>query len=207
MNGRYQFVGLLGLCGLLATGCGAPELELVFDIPAPYGEQVQEVTLDIYEPRGAEAFDCEAVAFQTVDDGVLRATRVEQSVLREQFDVPLADIERTATKLFVATGYDATGVALVKGCAQIDVVDKNLSVTIPAEPVAEVVLVNSPSLSRTIGTPLDGPITLRVVDVQGTPLAGVALTWEIHGAGGVASTDQTLAQGVIRSKKTTRLTK
>lgn len=188
----------VGLAAALAlfTGCGTPELELVFSVPPPYGDAIQEVVLKIYAPRGSSAFDCEALAFGRVEEGVSRGSLVDEIRVRDEGVLPLSDVDRAGDKVFLVDGLDAEGAAVVRGCEMLGEVDRDVTVTVTAEPATRLSLVDAPSLSRPVGAPLEGPITLRVTDVLDVPIPELLVRWELIGVGGVASTGEVRTDGL-----------
>ncbi len=172
---------------LTAVGCGPPKLDLVFAIPEAYSDSVQQVVMQIYQPRGAAAFGCEALAFGQVEEGVLRGSLVGEVVVRDDGILPLADIDRSSTKIFSVQGLDEDERAVVRGCGVVGDLSESASVTIQAEAVAFVRLIKSPDLSKTIGASLDGPITLGVRDAADQPLIQARVTWALEGVDGPAS--------------------
>jgi hypothetical protein len=186
----------LPLMVVALAGCGAPELAVEFEVPAAYVDAVREVQLSIYAPRGAAAFDCDALAFGEVDEGVLRGSLVEEAFLRDgAVEAPLSDVDRLADKLLLARGNDADGEPVVVGCAALGAVEADLQVVIAAAPVPEVRLVDNPKLSRFIGEALDGPVIMKVTDRAGVALAGTDVLWSVEGAGGLASQGQGVTDG------------
>lgn len=189
-----RWASLLSLF-LLTAGCGAPRLDLVFSVPDVYGDAVQKVVLQTYQPRGASAFGCEELAFGQVEQGVLRGSLVDEVVLTDEGVYPLADIDRVGTKVLLIEGFDANDEAVVRGCTELGTITQDEAVTVLGEPVAKVKLIDAPSLSRVIGSAIDAPIALGVVDVKGRPLATLQIFWEVVGVQGVASMGQAVTDG------------
>lgn len=184
---RMTLATLATLAAINATGCGEPTLDLVFVIPQAYSPSVQQVVLQIYQPRGASAFGCEALAFGQVEDGVLKGSLVGERVVRDDGLLPVADIDRSSTKIFAVLGLDADERAVVRGCAEVGELSESATITIQAEAVAFVRLVESTDLSKTIGASLDGPIVLGVRDAAGEPLPQAPVGWVLEGVNGPSS--------------------
>ncbi len=179
------------LCLLAAmvcsASCGSASLDLVFSVPQPYGDAIKQVDLRIYQPRAASAFDCDALAFGQVEDGVLRGSLVQEVSVTNEGVLALAQIERQGDKVVFAQGLDAQDRPVVRGCVQVAGIEEGATITIPGEPVAKVSLIDAPSLSKTLGESLDAPVALGVSDIAGRPLPVVPVLWAVEGVAGVAS--------------------
>jgi hypothetical protein len=171
----------LALAGLLAA-CGDPTVQVSFEVPAAYREQVQSVELHIVEPsEGDDSFTCDDIAFQTVPADTVELETVKTFVERDGESVALSDIPREGTKLFFIEGLDADGLPVVAACESVGVIDDDVTVTLIGEPTAFVKLpIHDPGAPF----PVDEDLRVGVVDIDGTALGGLRVEWTTTGPGG-----------------------
>jgi hypothetical protein len=180
----------LALFGLFAAACGETELRLQLEIRAPYNEEVSSVTLQIIEPAPAAPFSCEDLAFGNVEDDVIAFARVGE-ISTGALQTDLSDISREGQKIFWIDGLGDGEERIVTGCVEVGEITDTETIRIFAEPIARVTVPADTSLSALLGQPLPKPIALRVRDVLGRPIAGVAANYSVEGVAGTGSSGQT----------------
>lgn len=172
-------MGLL-LAGVsLGSGCQDPQVSIEFIVPSDYVPSLQSISLEVFTPPVADPFDCADVAFGRVDDKTLAASLVREIVVRGGATVDLSGIPRLGDKILIARGLDDQDIAVVAGCVALADIETDVFVPIVGFPI---VSVDVPALA--IGNPLPDRVAVLVRDVQGRPVSGVPVQWEVLGPGG-----------------------
>ncbi len=181
----------------LASACADPTIAIVFQPPT--GVALSRVELKYLEPPPAEPFTCDDLAFGYVDQRRL-ALSIQQSITVEKSGAAtaLSQLNRTAPKVFWATGFDQNGESVAAGCAELGVVTAATTVTIVGEPTVRVSAVTDTlSVSgRDGGVP---PIEVTTAGVSGKALTGIRAQWRALGPNDSGTTGEaTSADGRLR---------
>jgi hypothetical protein len=163
---------------IVASGCSDPTLTVQIDVPAAYRAQVATVSLADYELADVT---CDAIAFGDVAPQILDGALTTQVETTPGAATALAGISRIDHKVLVARGLDAGGALIVAGCATLDVIDGDARLAIGTVPAAIVTIdPRKPDLPFTDKT----PISARVIDALGNPLADRWLVTRVYGPRG-----------------------
>lgn len=108
----------------------------------------------------------------------------------------------SSTGLVTAVGTGSTTVLASQGGVSASV--PVTVVTATADPAA-LNMVSGNSQSGTVGSVLGNPLTVRVTDDGGTPLAGVAVSWTVVSGGGQLETAQAVTDGAGNASAAWRL--
>ncbi len=176
--------GLLVVAAMAAQclACDDPGIQIVFNVPEPYRDEVVSSSLQILMPPDGEPFGCEDLAFRAVDEDVLRANLSQEIFIEAGEDVRLAGIERVAPKVIVARGFDVYGAAAVVGCERIGEINEHVRVTIDGEPTAMATISDRVADGGDNNLPTE--VHLTITDIFSEPMAGAEARWTAVGPGG-----------------------
>ncbi len=162
---------------LALIACDDPELDLAFEVPPAYRDQLASVQLRLLRPPPALPFDCEALAFGEVGQDSLRSSLERQVGVLPGEEAPLGALDRRSPTVALAEGLDASGTAIVIGCLEVVEVTDRRPRVIRGEPVAALSLAAGATLAVDQGAALSAEA--RVVDRLGNRLAEVAVRWTV----------------------------
>jgi len=172
--------GGFAVCCLAAwAGCSDARVSLETEIPEPYGTAVAELSLRVLLPPMANPFDCDQVALDVVDTATLDLSTIQRVVTQAQGGLTLAPVPRTGRKLFLLEAFDASGLPIVAGCAEVGEVDGDLSLRIEGEPVPVI-----DTEDHVFDQPLPTALAIRLTDQFGRPMTSFFVEWEVAGPAG-----------------------
>ncbi|MCU0665152.1 MAG: hypothetical protein MUC50_22855 [Myxococcota bacterium] len=175
MLNRVLRIGVWLTCAIGWCACEEPRLDVRFDIPAHYQEDVEQIALQVLRPSDDTdaSFSCEDLAMGEVPQDVLRASQVQEVRVQRGEAANIADLDREGRKVLFARGITATQETIVAACDEVGDIASDTTVRLAAEPVT-VLQANSSS-----------PLRVSVRDVLGTSLGSVEVHWRSVGADGV----------------------
>lgn len=168
---------VLAIAALVVVGCSDPTLAVQVEIPDAYRDQIANVVLFDYE---LDDLTCDAIAFgdvpaQKLDGALTTKVKVTGS------SAGISGLSRTEHKVLVAHGLDANDQLLVAGCVAVDLVDGADAVTINTEGAA-IVTIDPRRPDQAFN---DAPISVRVLDGLGKPLARRWIVSRVFGPKGL----------------------
>lgn len=145
------------------------------DIRVPSGFQVTKLELQVMQPPGGDAFDCDDLAFGFVADSVIDASTTRAVEIGRFDEAPLGSLERRRRHLFHVRGHVEDELGVLEGCVDVESLDTSEPLVLAMEPIVDVAGDGTP-----IDTSIDGPIRaveLRLTDMFERPVAGVPVRW------------------------------
>jgi hypothetical protein len=119
--------------GLIAVGCGDPDLTLRIRIPTAQQSTTDVVAVELYEPSATQPLDCDAMAFDTVPQRAREISRI-RTVYLDEGSGPIGPVDRLSTTLVVAHALSATSQSIASGCAAIAPFRADLTLELELEP-------------------------------------------------------------------------
>jgi len=174
----------LPLLILAISACSDPSLQISFDVPEPYRDNVDSVALQIIVPPAAGMFTCGQLAFQEVSAETVEVNTVQSVVVDADASLPLSGIPREGQKLIYLRGLDSEGLAVVAACVEVGTVDDATTITAVGEPTT--ILTFNPVAA---GAPLRN-LPVHVQDTIGD-LADVEVRWRVVGPKGITKNGDT----------------
>lgn len=174
---RWAFArARIAIPALVLSACG-DDISLRVAVDHPADVTVDLTTVTVYESANLSCID---VAFARVGGDELDAAKVtEQSVSSDgEITGALTGISRVDHKVIVARGYSDTGAWITAGCAEQDVVDETITITIDTMPtvIAATVLdidQSDPFLA-----------VLATTDATGKAVSDRRVAWTVYGPAG-----------------------
>jgi hypothetical protein len=166
--------------GLIAVGCGDPDLTLRIRIPTAQQSTTDVVAVELYEPSATQPLDCDAMAFDTVPQRAREISRI-RTVYLDEGSGPIGPVDRLSTTLVVAHALSATSQSIASGCAAIAPFRADLTLELELEPTIAVEL-TGPRATAPIGETIAK--TVSVADLDGNPRQNTELRWIAVGARG-----------------------
>jgi hypothetical protein len=161
---------------VVSAGCaGDPSVSVRFEVPAPYRDLVDAVSLEVL---ASEELDCDAVALGNASAQEQASARVAEALVRQPGDeAPLSGIPRTGSKLFVARALSVSDQLIAAGCAEAGTIDGNREVVIEGELALTLGARDLPSAG-----PLPEQVTILVSDARGSPVEGAPALQTVYAA-------------------------
>ncbi|HTR50811.1 MAG TPA: hypothetical protein VMJ10_08905 [Kofleriaceae bacterium] len=170
-----KWLGAAAALALLAGGCSSdPELHVT--VTNPTGVTVATTTITDYESPSLGCTDVE-FAWLPADQLAALAVATETIGSMGQVSGSLDGISRTAHKVIVARGYGSDGGLVAAGCAEQDVVDGSVEVSIDT-----VEAVNS---SIEVPMMAGSAVSVFVTDSNGVKLSDRPVSWTVYAPSGV----------------------
>lgn len=181
----------------LAACNNPPQVQITFIVPPQLSPCVGLVQATVLEPKEV-GFSCDDIAFSRVPKDVLIGSAVVQLNSTPNGTLPVGFVDRSAQKIFLVTGLDDAGLAVVQGCTDAGEIDDDTVVNVPAEPATLASWMTTQGLGGTIGSgtfDLEGTVVGLCPAGGGSPLSGIAAEWSIDpttglGTGGGATSGQ-----------------
>ncbi|HWM87638.1 MAG TPA: hypothetical protein VNO33_17415 [Kofleriaceae bacterium] len=173
--------GVIALAAL-AAACTDLSVDVSFDVPDEYEEEVASIAIDVLAP-GDEEWACEHLEFGQVDEVTLGSMLVDQAQLerdspRDDFD----SVPRTGRKLFYARGYNALGQLVTAGCAEHGLVDGEVDVEIAGRPAVYLSVQKTTLRSGELES-----VRIGISDARTQPLPGVTARYRVVAATGATT--------------------
>ena len=192
MGYYFQFVALMLVLASAFWACGSDFVQIDFEVPMEYRDQVETVSIRIVTPSSIEPFTCEDVALGSVSTNVLIASTVSEVVSVDTGHIDVSGIPRNGTKLIIAMGLDNQALPIVAACAFLGDIEEPLTVKLDVEPSSVVVVPEIP-----FGEPFPDTLTITISDVFAQALADTLVQWTVVGP---APTEESqLATGQTRT--------
>jgi hypothetical protein len=162
--------------GLVAACSGDPELHVT--VTHPPGLAIASTTVTDYE---SASLSCEDIEFQRQTSEELAAVEIASETILASGSTSggLHGISRTANKVIVARGFDATTQLIAIGCAQHGVVSGNAEVAI-ATFAAATASIGLPDAQQ----PDQTQVLVTATDPSGMLLDGRPVSWTVYGPAG-----------------------
>lgn len=175
---------------MLAMACGDPSIQVRFEVPERYRDDVEAVSLQVLVPPAAGMFDCDDIAFREVDSEVVNLATVQSLLTRDTGHIDLSGIPRLGPKLFFLQGLDAMDTPLVAACAEVGDITDDAAIDLVGEPTAVVALPPGDP-----GAPPPASFMVTVADSRGDPVRAIETRWTVTGPGDEISTGSTNTDG------------
>ena len=189
---------VLAVAVLLTAACTEPALNLGLDIPASYRSSVTAVEVGLLEPTSRSNFNCSQIAFGQVSEEAIRVSLERTWVVVPGQDTPLIDIDRRATKIIVAEGFDFLGQSLVKGCLELGEVMDDAEQILRVQPLSDLEILTGSPLSRGLDDGPEADLAVSLRDPLGQAIPGVGVLWTVMSGG----PNPVVQQGLVDSNMT-----
>lgn len=185
----------------LSLAC-APEFVVgtSLTVPAGFEEPLAQVRFQVLEPPRANVFDCDALARAEVDPDLFELSIVDEARIAPGERAELAELSRTASKIYFATALDSSGRTLFLGCAEVGEVEADTTLVLEGEALPVLSVREVSPLSGRLGDPNTQTPELEVLarDVLGRPIAALETRWTLVGVDDAPSgSERTRVDGLV----------